>query len=120
MHGHGFSQPLKKSSKKSSAKNGPSNYEFHLNLYLSRAFLKKANKEQKMTLRGTDQNFGWAYNRRIVLEAIRQHGPLAPVNIAGRVGLTVQIVSNIIRELKDRNYIAGVRECTKSRGVEAA
>ena len=120
MHGYGFGRSLKKSSKKSNAKNGPSIYEFYLNLYLSRAFLKKANKEQKMTLQGTNQELGRPYNRRIVLEALRQHGAIARADIAGRVGLTVQTVSNIVRELEDQNYFAGVRECPKSRSVEAA
>jgi hypothetical protein len=40
--------------------------------------------------------------------------------IAGRVGLTVQTVSNIVPELEDQNYFAGVRECPKSQSVEAA
>ena len=72
-----------------------------------------------MALRGTNQEFGRPYNRRIVLEAIRQHGPVARADIAGRVGLTVQTVSNIIRELEDQGYIAGVRETPKSRGYPA-
>ncbi|HUR44107.1 MAG TPA: ROK family transcriptional regulator, partial [Aestuariivirga sp.] len=52
-------------------------------------------------------------------EAIRQHGPIARADIAGRVGLTVQTVSNIIRELEEQNYIAGVRDAPKSRGYPA-
>jgi len=72
-----------------------------------------------MALRGTNQEFGRPYNRRIVLEAIRQYGPIARADIAGRVGLTVQTVSNIIRELEEQNYIAGVRDAPKSRGYPA-
>lgn len=72
-----------------------------------------------MALKGTNQEFGRPYNRRIVLETIRQHGPLARADIAGRVGLTVQTVSTIIRELEDQEYIAGVREVPKSRGYPA-
>ncbi len=72
-----------------------------------------------MALKGTNQEFGRPYNRRIVLETIRQHGPVARADIAGRVGLTVQTVSNIIRELEDQGYIAGAREAPKSRGYPA-
>ena len=72
-----------------------------------------------MALRGTNQEFGRPYNRRIVLEAIRQYGPIARADIAGRVGLTVQTVSNIIRELEEQSYIAGVRDAPKSRGYPA-
>jgi predicted NBD/HSP70 family sugar kinase len=72
-----------------------------------------------MALKGTNQEFGRPYNRRIVLETIRQHGPVARADIAGRVGLTVQTVSNIVRELENQNYIAGVRDAPKSRGYPA-
>lgn len=72
-----------------------------------------------MALKGTNQEFGRPYNRRIVLEAIRQHGPIARGDIAGRVGLTVQTVSNIIRELEEQDFIAGVRDAPKSRGYPA-
>jgi predicted NBD/HSP70 family sugar kinase len=72
-----------------------------------------------MALKGTNQEFGRPYNRRIVLEAIRQHGPIARGDIAGRVGLTVQTVSNIIRELEEQDFIAGVRNAPKSRGYPA-
>jgi predicted NBD/HSP70 family sugar kinase len=69
-----------------------------------------------MALKGTNQEFGRPYNRRIVLEAIRQHGPIARGDIAGRVGLTVQTVSNIIRELEEQDFVAGIRDARKSRG----
>ena len=47
-----------------------------------------------MALKGTNQEFGRPFNRRIVLEAIRRLGPIAKGEIAGRVGLTVQTVSS--------------------------
>ena len=53
-----------------------------------------------MALRGTNQESGRPYNRRIVLETIRLHGPIARGEIARKVGLTVQTVSTIIRELE--------------------
>lgn len=72
-----------------------------------------------MGLKGTNQEFGRPYNRRIVLETIRLHGPIARGDIARRVGLTVQTVSNIIRELEDMDYVAGSRDQPKGRGYPA-
>lgn len=72
-----------------------------------------------MPLKGTNQEFGRPYNRRIVLETIRLHGPIARGDIARRVGLTVQTVSTIIRELGDLGFIAGSREQPRGRGYPA-
>jgi predicted NBD/HSP70 family sugar kinase len=72
-----------------------------------------------MVLRGTNQESGRPYNRRIVLETIRLHGPIARGDIARRVGLTVQTVSTIIRELEIQGFITGVREQPKGRGYPA-
>lgn len=69
-----------------------------------------------MSLKGTNQEFGRPYNRRIVLETIRQHGPLERADIARRVGLTVQTVANIIRELEELGLVSGERTHKKSRG----
>ena len=55
-------------------------------------------------LRGTNQEFGRPYNRRIVLESIRLRGPTTRGDIAKRVGLTVQTVSTIVRELEEQGY----------------
>ncbi|WP_119388534.1 ROK family transcriptional regulator [Taklimakanibacter lacteus] len=72
-----------------------------------------------MSLRGTNQESGRPYNRRIVLETIRLHGPIARGEIARRVGLTVQTVSTIIRELELQDFIKGAREEPKGRGYPA-
>jgi predicted NBD/HSP70 family sugar kinase len=72
-----------------------------------------------MSLRGTNQESGRPYNRRIVLETIRLHGPVARGEIARRVGLTVQTVSTIIRELELQDFIIGAREEPKGRGYPA-
>ena len=69
-----------------------------------------------MSLKGTNQEFGRPYNRRIVLETIRQHGPIERAGIAQRVGLTVQTVANIIRELEELGLVSGARTHRKSRG----
>ncbi len=71
------------------------------------------------SLRGTNQEFGRPYNRRIVLEAIRRHGPIERADIARRVGLTVQTVANISRELEDLGLVMGERAQPKGRGSPA-
>ena len=73
-----------------------------------------------MALRGTNQEFGRPYNRRIVLESIRLHGPIARGDIARRVGLTVQTVSTIVRELEEQGYVLSLREEPKGRGLPPA
>ncbi|RUT99631.1 MarR family transcriptional regulator, partial [Mesorhizobium sp. USDA-HM6] len=73
-----------------------------------------------MALRGTNQEFGRPYNRRIVLESIRRFGPIARGEIARHVGLTVQTVSTIVRELEEQGYILSVREEPKGRGLPPA
>lgn len=70
-----------------------------------------------MGLRGTNQEFGRPYNRRIVLEAIRATGPTTRGRIAAEVGLTVQTVSTIIRELEEQGYILSSREEPRGRGL---
>lgn len=71
-------------------------------------------------LRGTNQELGRPYNRRIVLEAVRLHGPTTRGGIAAHVGLTVQTVSTIVRELEEQNYLVSVREEPKGRGSPPA
>ena len=70
-----------------------------------------------MALRGTNQEFGRPYNRRIVLDSVRLHGPTTRGEIAERVGLTVQTVSTIVRELEEQKYLVSVREEPKGRGL---
>jgi len=73
-----------------------------------------------MALRGTNQEFGRPYNRRIVLETIRLHGPLTRADIARRVGLTPQTVANIVREIERQGFILAGREEPRGRGYPAA
>ena len=73
-----------------------------------------------MGLQGTNQEWGRPYNRRIVLEAIRLDGPTTRGRIAERVGLTVQTVSTIIRELEDLGLVLSVRAEPKGRGYPPA
>ena len=70
-----------------------------------------------MALKGTNQEFGRPYNRRIVLESVRLHSPTTRGEIASRVGLTVQTVSTIVRELEEQNYLVSFRGIPKGRGL---
>ena len=70
-----------------------------------------------MGLRGTNQEFGRPYNRRIVLEAIRASGPTTRGRVADEVGLTVQTVSTIIRELEEQGFILSEKEEPRGRGL---
>ncbi|HET7714234.1 MAG TPA: ROK family transcriptional regulator [Bauldia sp.] len=72
-----------------------------------------------MALRGTNQEFGRPYNRRIVLETIRLHAPITRADIARRVGLTTQTVANIVREIAEQGFIVSGREAPKGRGYPA-
>lgn len=73
-----------------------------------------------MGLRGTNQEFGRPYNRRIVLEVIRQSGTTTRARIARQVGLTIQTVSTIIRELEELGLLLSLREQPKGRGYPPA
>ena len=73
-----------------------------------------------MALRGTNQEIGRPYNRRIVLETIRLHGPITRADIAKRVGLTIQTVSTIIRELEENGFLVARRTAPKGRGSPAS
>ncbi|WP_159949356.1 ROK family transcriptional regulator [Rhizobium sp. 18065] len=70
-----------------------------------------------MALRGTNQETGRPYNRRIVLEAIRLRGPTTRGDVAQSVGLTVQTVSTIVRELEEQGLILSVQKPPKGRGI---
>jgi predicted NBD/HSP70 family sugar kinase len=70
-----------------------------------------------MSLRGTNQEMGRPFNRRIVLELIRLHGPIARNEIADRTGLTVQTISNIVRELEEDGFLLSSRLKPAGRGL---
>lgn len=56
-------------------------------------------------LRGTNQEFGRPFNRRIVLEAVRLHGPVTRAELARQVGLTLQTVLTIVGELEEHGFV---------------
>ncbi len=70
-----------------------------------------------MALRGTNQELARPFNRRIVLESVRLNSPTTRAEIAARVGLTVQTVSTIVRELEEQNYLVSFRENPRGRGL---
>ncbi|HUG60218.1 MAG TPA: winged helix-turn-helix transcriptional regulator, partial [Methylomirabilota bacterium] len=72
-----------------------------------------------MALRGTNQEFGRPYNRRIVIEAIRLNGPITRADIAKQVGLTLQTVSTITSELQEQGFVILRRTVPKGRGFPA-
>lgn len=72
-----------------------------------------------MRLRGTNQEFGRPFNRRIVLETIRLHQPISRADIARRVGLSLQTVSNIVQELEELDILVSRREAPRGRGQPA-
>jgi predicted NBD/HSP70 family sugar kinase len=69
-----------------------------------------------MALKGTNQEFGRPYNRRIVFETIRLKGPISRAAIAREIGLTSQTVSNITKELEDAGLLVARRAPPNGRG----
>ena len=70
-------------------------------------------------LKGTNQELARPFNRRIVLETIRLHGPISRTEVARRVGLTIQTVSTITSELHERGFIVLRPGVPKGRGFPA-
>lgn len=68
-------------------------------------------------LKGTNQELGKPFNKRIVLELIRRRGPISRTDIAENIGLTVQTVSTIVRELEGDGLLLSERESPRGRGV---
>lgn len=78
-----------------------------------------SSRAECMALKGTNQEFGRPYNRRIVLEVIRRLGPLSKGDIASKVSLTVQTVANIARELEGSGYVTSRKTAPSGRGSPA-
>ncbi|MFE0754048.1 ROK family protein [Inquilinus sp. NPDC058860] len=70
-------------------------------------------------LKGTNQDLGRPYNRRIVLEAVRLHGPISRAEIARLVALSPQTITNIIREFEEIGLLTARRETPKGPGQPA-
>jgi predicted NBD/HSP70 family sugar kinase len=65
---------------------------------------------------GTNLEHGQRYNRRVVLEAVRVHGPLSRAEIARRTRLSAQTVSNLIDRLKEGDLFIESARRTGGRG----
>ena len=70
-------------------------------------------------LTGTNLKYTKAYNYRIVLEAIRLHGPFSRAEIARGTSLTAQTVSNIVRELMEAGLVVEGGKRQEGRGAPA-
>jgi predicted NBD/HSP70 family sugar kinase len=70
--------------------------------------LQGANLEQTRTI-----------NRRAVFEAVRRHGPITRAELARRIGLTVQGISNIAAELEEAALIRQEGKRVGQRGQPA-
>lgn len=70
-------------------------------------------------LKGTNQDLGRPYNRRIVLEAVRLHGPISRAEIARLVALSPQTITNIVREFEEMGLLTARRETPKGPGQPA-
>jgi len=69
-----------------------------------------------MSFGGTNLDQGQAYNRRLLLEAIRVHGSLSRADLTRLTGLAPQTVSNIASTLEAAGLVTSRRRSGSSRG----
>ena len=69
-----------------------------------------------MSFSGTNLDQGHAYNRRLVLEAIRVHGALSRADITRLTGLAPQTISNISAILVEAGLVVAERRSGPARG----
>lgn len=69
-----------------------------------------------MTAIGTNPERTRSYNRRLVLDVVRLHGPLSRTDIAARTDLTLQTVSNITGGLMREGLLVGQGRRRSGRG----
>ena len=68
-----------------------------------------------MSFSGTNLDQGHAYNRRLVLEAIRVHGALSRADITRLTGLAPQTISNISAILVEAGLVMAERRSGPTR-----
>jgi predicted ArsR family transcriptional regulator len=66
---------------------------------------------------GTNMEHTGDFNRRVVLEAVRQHGKLSRAELARRTGLSGQTISNIAAELVAAGLLLESRRPQSGRGA---
>lgn len=69
-----------------------------------------------MGLSGTNLEHARGYNRRLVLEFVRLHGPLSRAQLARETGLSVQTVHNIVEDLAAADLVSSRRATGRKRG----
>ncbi|EJT06315.1 ROK family transcriptional regulator [Rhizobium sp. CCGE 510] len=65
---------------------------------------------------GTNLEQAKSHNRRVVIEAVRTHGPLSRAAIARMTALTAQTVSNIVEELEKSHLLVPAEAQKLARG----
>ncbi|HVO03419.1 MAG TPA: ROK family transcriptional regulator [Candidatus Cybelea sp.] len=75
--------------------------------------------EPSRGIAGTNLEHARSHNRRVVLEAVRLHGPLSRADIARLTALTSQTVSNIVQELEDGGLLQAAAPRSGGRGQPA-
>ena len=75
--------------------------------------------ERLPSIAGTNLEHARSHNRRVVLEAVRLHGPLSRAEIARMTSLTSQTVSNIVDELQEGGLLLAAAPRTGGRGQPA-
>ncbi|WP_137935341.1 ROK family transcriptional regulator [Mesorhizobium comanense] len=73
-----------------------------------------------MSFGGTNLDQGHAYNRRLVLEAIRVHGALSRAELTRLTGLAPQTISNISAALTEVGLVVAERRSGNGRGQPPA
>jgi predicted NBD/HSP70 family sugar kinase len=68
---------------------------------------------------GTNLGHARTFNRRVVLETIRLHGPLSRASIARHTGLSIQTISNIAEELSESGLLREEGRRIAGRGAPA-
>jgi predicted NBD/HSP70 family sugar kinase len=71
------------------------------------------------SIAGTNLEHARSHNRRVVLEAVRLHGPLSRAEIARLTALTSQTVSNIVEELEAGGLLRAAPPRSGARGQPA-
>ncbi len=72
-----------------------------------------------IALSGTNLTYAHQFNRRIVLETVRLHGPLSRADISRYTALTAQTVSNIVDKLLEEGVVTPTGRRTGARGQPA-
>jgi predicted NBD/HSP70 family sugar kinase len=71
---------------------------------------------EAMIFAGTNLDQGQAYNRRLLLEAIRVHGALSRADLTRLTGLAPQTISNISATLTEAGLLVAERRYVNGRG----